>query len=41
MIHTDAGKTHLGGVISKYGKHIASYSRKLTPAQTSHLTTER
>ena len=30
MIHTDASKTQLGGVISQNGKPIAFYSRKLT-----------
>ena len=39
IIHTDASKTQLGGVISKNGKPIAFYSRKLTPAQINYTTT--
>ena len=35
IIHTDASKTHLGGVFSQNGKPIAFYSRKFIPAQVS------
>ena len=41
VIHTDASKAQLGGVISQSGKPIAFYSRKLTPAQINYTTTER
>ena len=41
VIHTDASKAQLGGVISQEGKPIAFYSRKLTPAQINYTTTER
>ena len=39
--HTDASHYQLGAVISQKGKPIAFYSRKLNPAQTRHMTTER
>ena len=32
VIHADASKTQLGGIISQNGKPIAVYSRKLTDA---------
>ena len=41
IIHTDAIKTQLGGVIIKNGKPIAFYSQKLNPAQINNTTTER
>ena len=41
VIHTDASKTQLGGVISQDGKPIAFYSRKLSDTQTRYTTTER
>ena len=41
IINTDDSKTQLGGVISKNGKPIAFYSRKLTPPQINYTTTER
>ena len=41
IIHADASKTQLGGIISQKGKPIAFYSRKLTDAQTRYTTTER
>ena len=40
IIHTDASKTHLGGVISQNVKPIAFYSIKITPTQTNYATTE-
>ena len=40
-IHTDASHTQLGAVISQKGAPIAFYSRKLNPAQTRYMTTER
>ena len=40
IIHTDASKTQLGGVISQNGKPIVFYSRKLTPAQINYMNTE-
>jgi hypothetical protein len=40
-IHTDASAYQLGACISRKGKPVALYSRKLTPAQTQHTTTER
>ena len=40
-IHTDASKLQLGSVISKKGKPIVFYSRKLNPAQVNYTTTER
>ena len=39
-IHTDASKTQLGAVISQDDKPIASYSRKINPAQTRYTNTE-
>ena len=39
IIPTDASNTQLGGVISQNGKPIAFYSRKLTPAQITYMTT--
>jgi len=41
VIHTDASKYALGGVISQKGMPIAFYSQKLTDAQTRYTTTER
>ena len=41
IIHTDANKTHLGGVIIQNGKPIAFNSRKLTRAQINYTTTEK
>ena len=40
IIHTDASKTQLGGVISQNGKPITFYSHKLIPAKISYTTTE-
>ena len=40
-IHTDASKTQLGAVISRDGRPIAFYSRKLNSAQTRYTVTER
>jgi hypothetical protein len=40
-VHIDASAYQLGAVISQNGKPIAFYSRKLTPTQTWHTTTER
>ena len=40
IIHTDASKMQLGGVISQNGKPIAFYSRKLILAQINYTTTE-
>jgi RNase H-like domain found in reverse transcriptase len=40
-IHTDASHYPLGAVLSQQGKPIAFYSRKLNPAQTRYMTTER
>jgi hypothetical protein len=40
-IHTDASKLQLGACISKNGKQVAFYSRKLQSAQTRYTTTER
>ena len=40
-IHTDASLDQLGACISQNDKPIASYSRKLNPAQTRYTTTER
>ena len=40
IIHTEASKTQLGGIISQNGKPIAFYSRKLTPTQINYMTTE-
>ena len=40
-IHTDARDLQLGAVISQKGKHIAFFSRKLSPAQTWYTTTEK
>ena len=40
-IHTDASLLQLGACISQGGKPIAFYSRKLQPAQTRYMTTER
>ena len=40
-IHTDASKIQLGACISQKGKPIAFYSRKLLPARTWYITTER
>jgi RNase H-like domain found in reverse transcriptase len=40
-IHTDVSHYQLGAVISQEGKPIAFYSRKLNPAQTRYMTTER
>ena len=39
IIHTDASKLKLGGVIIQKGKPIAFYSQKLTPAQINYTTT--
>jgi RNase H-like domain found in reverse transcriptase len=41
VIHTDASHTQLSAVISKQGKPIAFYSRKLKPEQTRYTTMER
>ena len=41
IIHTNASKTQLGGVISRNGKPIIFYSRKLAPAKINYTTTER
>ena len=41
VIHTDASKYQLGGVISQNNRPLAFYSRKLNPAQTRYTTTER
>ena len=41
IIHTDASKTQLRGVMSKNRKPIAFYSQKSNPAQTNYTTTER
>ena len=41
IIHTDARKMQLGGMISQNGKPINFYSRKLTPAQMNYTTTEK
>ena len=41
VIHTDASKYQLGGVITQDGKPLAFYSRKLKDAQTRYTTTER
>jgi len=41
IIHADASKSQLGGIISQRGKPIAFYSRKLTDVQTRYTTTER
>jgi len=41
QIHTDASHYQLGAVVSQDGKPIAFYSRKLNPAQTRYMTTER
>ena len=40
-IHTDASKLQLGTLISKKGKSIAFYSRKINPAKANYTTTER
>ena len=40
-IHTDVSDTQLGAVISQKGKPMAFYSRKLLPAQTLYMTTEK
>ena len=40
-IHTNASKVQLGACISQNNKPIAFYSRKLNPAQTRYITTER
>ena len=40
-IYTDASHTQLGSVISQENRPIAFYSRKLNPAQTCYITTER
>ena len=40
IIHTEARKKKLGGVVSKNGKPITFYSRKLNPAQINYTTTE-
>jgi hypothetical protein len=40
IIHTDAGHTRLGAVISHDNKLIAFYSQKLNPAQTWYMTME-
>ena len=36
IIHTDASKTQLGGVISNDGNPVEFYSYKLTPAQINY-----
>ena len=41
IIHTDAIKKKLGGVISQNGNPITFYSRKLNPAQINYTTTNR
>src|SRR5687767_13360744 len=40
-IHTDASLYQLGTCITQKGKPTAFYSRKLNPAQTRCITTER
>ena len=40
MIHTDASKMHLRGVINKKDKTTALCSQKLTPAQINHTNVE-
>ena len=40
-IHTDASKLQLGVFISKKGKPIAFYSRKMNSAQQNYTTTEK
>ena len=40
-IHTDTSDLQLGSVISQYGKPIAFFSRKLTPAQLNYTTMEK
>ena len=40
-IHMDASKVQLGSVISQKGNPIASYSRKLNPAQVHFTIIER
>ena len=39
-IHTDALKLQLGAVISRMGKPIAFYSRKMNSAQQNYTKTE-
>ena len=41
IIHTDARKTQLGGLMIQNGKPTAFYSSKLTPAQINYTNTER
>ena len=41
IIHTDASKIQLWGVISQIGNTITFYSHRLTPAQRNYKTTER
>ena len=41
IIHTNASKTQLGGVIIQNSKPIASYSKTYTPVQIKYTTTER
>jgi hypothetical protein len=37
----DANKVQLGACVSKHGKPVAFYSRKLNPAQTQYTAVER
>ena len=39
MIHTEASKMQIRGVISQNGKSVAFYSRKSTPVQITDTTT--
>ena len=41
IIHTDASKTHLGGVMSQNGKPIDFYSLKSSPERINYTTTKR
>ena len=40
-IHIDASKLQIGAVISKKGKPVAFYSRKMNSAQQNYTTTEK
>ena len=41
IIHTDSSNYQLGSIIEQNNKHIAYYSRKLTPAQHRYTTGEQ